>query len=350
MHKHIFAAALLLVASSVQAADAAPQSWGYLAYATLGLSVAACLLNTASLYLCRSELRHFFRRCDLHLRCEVSETGAPSEDSLSALQINAKAKVPAHQRMLQCFIRNGKCRCLPGRDFYWQQVLPESEKLEGLRLTWSDPGKEHLVDRDGLVPGIYYFDAKARHAILARLREAADVHGIPTSHEVHQQGQSSEQCATARGTERYPLRPSRHSTLPSPDDASVASQRQARRFLLLTVLLAAPAAKADTCDIVAGGLIRSYEGVTLGADQLGAVGTLQFSGDVLTIYPSPRTFSSARTQPAGDWDVAVSFGGDLIVGEHCKVAYLTMLAGQTHWRLTCPAVARVSATHIGGAK
>lgn len=127
-------------------------------------------------------------------------------------------------------------------------------------------------------------------------------------------------------------------------------QQKGSYFVLLAALLATPAAKADTCDIVAGGLIRSYEGVTLGADQLGAVGTLQFSGDVLTIYPSPRTFSSARTQPAGDWDVAVSFGGDLIVAEHCKVAYLTMLAGQTHWRLTCPAVARVSATHIGGAK
>lgn len=110
-------------------------------------------------------------------------------------------------------------------------------------------------------------------------------------------------------------------------------------------------AKADTCDVVSGGLIRSYDGITLGADQLGAAGTLQFYGDVLTMYPARFALSSARTQPAGDWDVVVSFGGNLLVAEHCKIAYLTMLGGATHWRFVCPEVQRVPAFFwIGGAQ
>lgn len=109
----------------------------------------------------------------------------------------------------------------------------------------------------------------------------------------------------------------------------------------LAAAFAAPA-QADTIDVVAGGTIRSYEGTTLGVDQIGAIGTIQFAGESFRTAPAPRAFSSARTAPVGTWDIAISYAGDLLIAEDCRIAYLSMLGGNAHWRFACAHIAQLA--------
>lgn len=105
--------------------------------------------------------------------------------------------------------------------------------------------------------------------------------------------------------------------------------------LLATLLALSSAANAETFDIVSNGTIYSYSGEWLASDTVGATGWYLFRADDLIAYPAQRSFSSARTQPFGDYELIVSYAGKIFRVQHCREVASTHLGNDTHTRFAC---------------